>query len=130
MPPPAANYDPVDGNIPEIYRWIDNVELPTTGATVTDPELHASGSTPLGRSLFYGRLYYDNDVKPADPRTACRQNVIILVTDGGETCDEVTAPDASFSLTSCSGGAAYNPFHPVAQPPELSPRAGSACNRP
>ncbi len=117
--PTAANYDPVDGNIPEIYRWIDNVELPTTGAAVTDPELHASGSTPLGRSLFYGRLYYDNDVKPADPRTACRQNVIILVTDGGETCDEVTAPDASFSLTSCSGGAAYNPFHPVAQACQL-----------
>jgi len=117
--PTASQYDPVDGNITSIYKWIDNVELPITGATVTDPELHASGSTPLGRSLFYGRMYYDNDVKPADPRASCRQNVVILVTDGGETCDEVTAPDTSYSLTACSGGAAYNPFHPVAQACQL-----------
>src|SRR5207237_9915913 len=57
--PSAANYDPSDANIPEIYQWIDNVELPTTSAAVTNPELHANGSTPLGRSLFYSRMYYD-----------------------------------------------------------------------
>ena len=113
--PTASQYDPADGNISSIYQWIDNVELPLTGAAVTDPELHANGSTPLGRSLFYGRMYYDNDVKPVDPRGSCRQNVVILVTDGGETCDEVTAPDGSYSLATCAGGAAYNPFHPVAQ---------------
>src|SRR3569623_2152007 len=68
---------------------------------------------------MYGRLYYDNEVKPVDPRGSCRQNIIILVTDGGETCDEVTAPDTNFSLTSCSGGVAYNPLHPVAQACQL-----------
>jgi len=117
--PTAADYDPADGNIPEIFRWIDNVELPITSAAVTDPELHATGSTPIGRSLMYGRFYYDHEVKPADPRSSCRQNIIILVTDGGETCDEATAPDASFDLSSCSGGVAYNPFHPVAQACQL-----------
>ncbi|HEY8924988.1 MAG TPA: MopE-related protein [Polyangia bacterium] len=122
--PTATNYDPSDGNITSIYKWIDNVELPTTGAAVTDPELHANGSTPLGRSLFYGRMYYDNFVKPQDPRGSCRQNVVVLVTDGGETCDEATAPDTNFSLTSCTGGAAFNPFHPVAQACQLFRTSG------
>src|SRR3569623_1888603 len=117
--PTPVNLDPADGNIPESFRWIDNVERPATSAAVTAPELHASGSTPIGRSLMYGRLYYDNEVKPVDPRGSCRQNIIILVTDGGETCDEVTAPDTNFSLTSCAGGVAYNPFHPVAQACQL-----------
>ena len=117
--PMASNFDPTDGNITSIYKWIDNVELPTTGAAVTNPELHANGSTPLGRSLFYGRMYFDNEVKPYDPRASCRQNVIVLVTDGGETCDEATAPDSSFSLATCTGGVAPNPFHPVVQACQL-----------
>jgi MYXO-CTERM domain-containing protein len=121
--PTAVNYDPVDGNIPAIYKWIDNVELPTTNAAVTDPELHANTYTPLGRSLFYARMYFDNLVKPADPKGSCRQNVVILVTDGAETCDESTAPNNTFVTTStmspptdlCTGGGNYNPFHPAAQ---------------
>jgi MYXO-CTERM domain-containing protein len=121
--PTAGQYDPPDANIAAIYRWIDNVELPTTSAAVTDPELHGTGYTPLGRSLFYARMYYDNLVKPTDPKGSCRQNVVILVTDGAETCDETTAPNNTFVTTStmtpptdlCTGGGNYNPFHPVAQ---------------
>jgi MYXO-CTERM domain-containing protein len=121
--PTAANYDPIDGNIPAIYKWIDNVELPTNGSAVTDPELHANTYTPLGRSLLYARMYFDNLVKPVDPKGACRQNVVILVTDGAETCDESTAPNNTFVTSStmnpptdlCTGGGNYNPFHPVAQ---------------
>jgi hypothetical protein len=41
--PTATNYDPADANIPAIYRWIDNVELPVSTGAVTDPELHANG---------------------------------------------------------------------------------------
>ena len=90
---------------------------------MTDPELHANTYTPLGRSLFYARMYFDNLVKPTDPKGSCRQNVVILVTDGAETCDESTAPDNTFVTTStmtpptdlCTGGGNYNPFHPVAQ---------------
>ncbi len=121
--PTAGQYDPPDANIAAIYRWIDNVELPTTSAAVTDPELHGNGYTPLGRSLFYARMYYENLVKPTDPKGSCRQNVVILVTDGAETCDETTAPNNTFVTTStmtpptdlCTGGGNYNPFHPVAQ---------------
>ena len=36
-------------------------------AAVTDPELHGTGYTPLGRSLFYARMYFDNLVKPDRP---------------------------------------------------------------
>ncbi|MES1204528.1 MAG: MopE-related protein [Pseudomonadota bacterium] len=123
--PTAANYDPPDANIPAIYRWLDNVELPAANGAVTDPELHADGNTPLGRSLFYAKMYYDGVVKPNDPKSSCRKNAVVLVTDGAETCDDATAPDPMmFNLTTCSGGAAFNPFHPVVQACQLFRTSG------
>ena len=113
--PTAANYDPADGNIPEIYRWIDDVELPLAAGPVTDPELHALGLTPLGRSFFYARTYFDGLIKPNDPKASCRQNVVIMMTDGADTCDDNTAPDGSFNTTDCTGGGNYDYYHPVAQ---------------
>lgn len=121
--PMASNYDPVDGNIPAIYRWIDNVELPMNTGPVTDPELHGMNYTPLGRSLFYSRMYFDNLVKPQDPKASCRKNVVILVTDGAETCD-TTAPNNTFDLTTCTGGGNFNAFHPVVQACQLFRTSG------
>lgn len=122
--PTAANYDPADANIPAIYRWIDNVELPVGTGAVTDPELHANGATPLGRSIFYSKLYFDNFVKPVDPKAVCRKNVVVFVTDGAETCDNSTAPSAAFDTTTCTGGTAFNPFHPVVQACQLFRQSG------
>jgi hypothetical protein len=74
----------------------------------TNPELRPDGSTPLGRSLFYAGEYLRRFVlvegKPCsvnaecaspnhtciagecrDPLKACRENIIVLFTDGGET---------------------------------------------
>ena len=73
----------------------------------SDPELRAFGGTPLGRSLFYAGEYYrrfviaegracttDADCWNAnytcvqgtchDPYRACRENVIVILTDGAE----------------------------------------------
>jgi len=84
---------------------------PDAGADVcwyhTDPELRAVGNTPLGRTLFYAGEYYrrtivaegrtcavDADCRNAnyacvagachDPYRKCRENVIIILTDGVE----------------------------------------------
>ena len=38
--------------------------------------------------MFYSRLYFENYVYPNDPKKACRQNILILATDGAETCDD------------------------------------------
>jgi len=122
--PAAANYDPADGNIAAVYRWIDNVELPTAAGTVTDPELHALGYTPLGRSFFYARSYFDGLVKPNDPKSTCRQNVVIMLTDGAETCDDSTPPDGTFNLADCSGGGNYDYYHPIAQACRLYRQSG------
>ncbi|MCG5054652.1 MAG: hypothetical protein KA712_16950 [Myxococcales bacterium] len=102
--PAPGDYDPADGNVAELLRWINLTEA-ASGGVITDPEIRAGGTgkgnnpelgfaTPLGRSLFYARLYYDNYVRRkngaafVDPKGQCRKNLVILVTDGIEKCDE------------------------------------------
>ena len=101
-PVDGTYFDPAGANISNIYKWIDLTEDGNTGgAALSDPELRSptNASTPIGRSLFYARLYFDNYVKataaapdggtgaPLDPKSKCRKNLVIFVTDGGETCD-------------------------------------------
>ncbi|MCA9548288.1 MAG: hypothetical protein KC613_27985, partial [Myxococcales bacterium] len=83
-----------------------------------EPELRAQGSTPLGRSLFYGSEYFRHfvlregkacradadcdsphytcqDGACHDPLYDCRPYVVILFTDGGESVDP--EPDDLFN---------------------------------
>jgi MYXO-CTERM domain-containing protein len=120
LKPVAADFDPSDGNISDVYKWIDGTEAATGGA-ITDPELrtHANYYTPIGRSLFYARMYFDNFVKPVDPKGACRTNIIIFVTDGDETCDTGKANNATLNLTTCAQ-TGYATFHPELQACQLA----------
>jgi len=114
--PTAAQYDPPGATqMASIYKWIDNVEAPTSNGAVTDPELHPDDYTPLGRSLFYANLYFQNEIIPNDPKGTCRHNVVVIATDGDETCDESTAPDGTFNLADCSGGGNYDVYNPISQ---------------
>ncbi len=77
---------------------------------VTNPELRGVGFTPIGKSLFYAGEYFRHRVLVQgkacqadadcgsphhtciegachDPLHACRPNVVVLLTDGGETED-------------------------------------------
>jgi len=83
-------------------------------AEVVDPELRGVGFTPIGKSLFYAGEYFRHNVlvegKPCqndtecasphhtcvegachDPLHECRPNVVVLLTDGGETEDRDSA---------------------------------------
>ena len=118
--PMGSQFDPPGAaQMASIYKWIDNTEAPTNTLTptnpLTDPELHPNEYTPLGRSLFYANLYFQNEIIPHDPKGMCRHNVVVIATDGDETCDETTAPDSSFKLTDCSGGGNYDYFNPISQ---------------
>ena len=114
--PAPAQFDPSGAaQMAAIYKWIDNVEAPLGNGAVTDPELHPKEDTPLGRSLFYANTYFANEIIPKDPKGSCRHNVIVIVTDGDDTCDDATAPDSNFNLTTCSGGAAFDYFNPINQ---------------
>jgi Putative metal-binding motif len=114
--PLAAQFDPPGAaQMAAIYKWIDNVEAPTSTGAVTDPELHPKYNTPLGRSLFYANLYFANEVIPKDPKGTCRHNAMVILTDGDDTCDEATAPDNTFNLSDCSGGGNYDYFNPISQ---------------
>jgi hypothetical protein len=125
LKPVTADFDPIDGNIANVYRWIDNTEDTTTGATINDPELrtHADWYTPIGRSLFYSRMYFDNFVKPNDPKGACRTNLVIFVTDGDETCDTGKAGNATLDLMTCAQ-TGYAAFHPNVQACQLFRTSG------
>jgi MYXO-CTERM domain-containing protein len=113
--PAASDFDPSDGNIANIYRWIDGTEDADTTAPISDPELrtHASWYTPIGRSLFYARMYFDNFVKPNDPKGACRTNIVIFVTDGDETCD--TQKGTAINTADCTTTGTWGAFHPEVQ---------------
>jgi MYXO-CTERM domain-containing protein len=123
--PVAADFDPADANIARIYQFIDNTENAgpvANAAALSDPELHANGATPLGRSLFYARLYFDNFINTAaDPRRACRQNVVILVTDGNDTCDNVSGSALNYQTCAQTG---FSTFQPEVQACKLL-RSGS-----
>jgi outer membrane protein assembly factor BamB len=64
-----------------ILSWMDGIET-----YPTDKELRGDGATPLARSLTKALNYFQGTVIPNDPSRACRQNYVILVTDGLETC--------------------------------------------
>jgi hypothetical protein len=119
----AGDFDPADANIAAVYQWIDMSET-LAGTPITDPELRSpsNASTPIGRSLFYARLYFDNYVKakqttdggmvPLDPKGSCRQNLVIFVTDGSEQCDTTRPALTSVvdpATCAATGFATYNP---------------------
>jgi MYXO-CTERM domain-containing protein len=123
--PVAGDFDPADGNISEVYRWIDGTEDAGKVTTIADPELraHVDWYTPIGRSLFYARMYFDNYVRPTDPKGACRTNIIIFVTDGDETCDTGKAGNATLNLATCAQ-TGYATFHPEVQACQLNVTSG------
>jgi len=115
----GADYDPTGANITSVYKWIDQSDSGMTGANNPDPELRIppNTNTPIGRSMFYSRLYFENYVYPNDPRKACRQNVLIIATDGAETCDTTKANGATLDPATCTQTPAgsYGTFHPEVQ---------------
>jgi MYXO-CTERM domain-containing protein len=115
-PAAASDYDPTGANITSLYKWIDQSDSGMTGAANPDPELRIppNNNTPLGRSLFYARMYFENYVYPLDPRKACRQNIVIIATDGAETCDTTKANGATLNTTTCAQtpAASYGTFEP------------------
>jgi len=115
----GTDYDPTGANITSVYKWIDQSDSGMTGAANPDPELRIppNTNTPIGRSIFYSRLYFENYVYPNDPKKGCRQNVLIIATDGAETCDTTKANGATLNPADCTQtpAASYGTFHPEVQ---------------
>jgi hypothetical protein len=114
IPAGPGDFDPADANIPTLVEWVDHHTECNTN-TITNPEIQAmhNTGTPLGRSLFYARLYFENYVIPyEDPDLLpCRNNIVILITDGYETYDQnlTSMPSEPTQLSDCNGGDEFNP---------------------
>jgi MYXO-CTERM domain-containing protein len=63
-----------------ILSWLDGHET-----YPQDPELRAEGPTPIAESLRLAERYY-RDVLAADANLRCRQDYVVLLTDGDESC--------------------------------------------
>ncbi|HJL06331.1 MAG TPA: MopE-related protein [Polyangiaceae bacterium LLY-WYZ-15_(1-7)] len=81
-------------NQPDLLAWMDGDSESPTGmpAAGCDFEIRGTGTTPLAGSLASAETYLD-DVQTGDTAAACRPYVVILITDGVETCggDPVSA---------------------------------------
>ena len=61
-----------------------------------------AGNDVQTRGVF-DALQLSYEVKPVDPKGACRTNIIIFVTDGDETCDTGKAGNATLDLKDKQG---------------------------
>jgi len=123
--PVQGDFDPIDANIGSVATWMDNVELPAGAGAPTNPEIHGNGATAIGRSLYYARLYFDNYIKPNDPKASCRKNLVILVTDGQDTCDSQGRGTFTFSGPCATPSATgYTTYHPEIQACRLFRESG------
>jgi hypothetical protein len=103
---------PGPGSGPQLLPWVDFVEnfcssTGTVGGAPRNPELRGDGSTPLARSIitaresWYRPVYDDSRSTtmppPAldDPLIDCRPYVLVVMTDGDDTC--------SIGTVNCAG---------------------------
>ncbi len=82
---------PFGGTPESVMLYFDQQEDPGPVATLSNPEVRAGADwwTPLGKSLFYAHGYFHKEVvlPASDPLKPCERNVVIMFTDGVETCN-------------------------------------------
>jgi hypothetical protein len=81
------------GSTPEqVMFYFDQQEDAGQVPVLTNPEVRCGEGwyTPLGKSLFYAHGYFHKEVvlPSTSPLKPCERNVVILFTDGEETCNE------------------------------------------
>jgi MYXO-CTERM domain-containing protein len=69
-----------DDNEIDILSWMNHRE-----DWPADKELRAEGPTPIAESLSNAREYFA-DIMADDPGLRCRNNYVVLLTDGAESC--------------------------------------------
>ncbi len=79
---PATGFD---DNYLSIYSWIDHNQNPFSTAN----ELRPQGATPIAASLRDMRASV-LATSTADTKTPCRRHQVIVLTDGGESCEAVS----------------------------------------
>ncbi|MBZ0233686.1 MAG: hypothetical protein K8M05_15270, partial [Deltaproteobacteria bacterium] len=80
---PATGFD---DNYAQIFQYIDH-QRPVLGTSV---EITAQGGTPIAASLRDMRASIFANAQ-ADTRTPCRKHTVVFLTDGGESCETVSA---------------------------------------
>ncbi|MCE9576021.1 MAG: hypothetical protein K8W52_22910 [Deltaproteobacteria bacterium] len=100
---PATGYD---DNYDTMMQWIDGTQT----NFATDVEIKPQGGTPIAASLRDMKTTILANLA-ADAKTPCRKYQVIILTDGGESCETVAAAKtaaASFQNLSFTNSAGVN----------------------
>ena len=87
---------PGAGSGVKITPWIDGVEVFKDNGMgqPINPELRADGSTPLAAGITYVQKNWYDVAKVGDPQIACRPYVLVVETDGVDSCNGDTVAAA------------------------------------
>ncbi len=72
-------------NQADILRWVDFTCGTCGNSVASNPELKASGNTPIGGTILAARSYLQTALA-TDPNRGCRSINVIMLTDGEEVC--------------------------------------------
>ncbi len=103
-------------NQDSILNWVDYSCGSCTATTGTGVEMRSNGNTPLAGSLLAVQNYFTGASSPirTDPYAGCRPVIVILLTDGAETCGGSPAlAAAALQLTSVAGTAIDIKTYPI-----------------
>ncbi|HXK18952.1 MAG TPA: MopE-related protein [Polyangiaceae bacterium] len=107
---------PGAGSSPQLLPWVDFTEdfcssTNVVGAAPRNPELRASGNTPLARAVltaksdWYQPTYTDSKTAGSQPLDDalidCRPYVLVVMTDGDDTCNADEAIDCAGNNAQC-----------------------------
>ncbi|MBN1654819.1 MAG: hypothetical protein JXA30_13695 [Deltaproteobacteria bacterium] len=91
-----------ENNEEKLASWVDGVCSYDPEDGFTNPELEAWGSTTQYNTPLYLNLTKAHDyllsVRNNDGKSACRPYVLVLVTDGDETCSGYTCEDSAAEI--------------------------------
>ncbi len=85
-----------EGNEREIVSWMNNQE-----DYPGDKELRADGPTPIAETMTHAREYLA-ELALADPLARCRSNVVVVLSDGGESCVPFAEREAAMAAAGAS----------------------------
>ena len=115
-PGASTDFDPLGANITSIYSWVDQTESTDRGDQIHRPRAaHPAQQQHAARpfDLLRPDVLRELRLSERQPhRRDCRQNIVIIATDGAETCDTKTGTSLDVNTCAQTPAGSYGAFEP------------------